>query len=182
MLSSPSGSRRIKALLFFAFLLLPVFAVPVFAHGGIIQGVPGPGQSVGGSVDTVQLLFAEPVNEAIVTIENSAGRFLGGTLNQPVSNLLELSTDGITVDDDYIVRYSVTFDDGVDFSSAYQFTYSEGSPAPLPIDPASVSRSQGINLPALLIAFGVAVVVLLLLRLALRLKKLRSAERAPLSA
>ena len=182
MLSSPSGTRRVTALLIFALLLLPLFAVPAFAHGGIVQGVPGPGQSVGGTVGKIQLLFAEPVNEAAVTIEDSTGVLLTGTLDYPVSNLLEFSTDGITVDDDYIVRYSVIFDDGVKFSSAYQFTYSENSPAPLPIDAASVSLSRALGLPQLLVGLAAAVVALLLVRLVLRLRELRSIGRAAISA
>lgn len=182
MLSSPSGTRRVTALLFFALLLLPLLAVPALAHGGIVQGVPGPGQSVGGTVENVQLLFAEPVNEAVVTVEDSNGVLLAGTLNQPVSNLLELSTGGITVEDDYIVRYSVTFDDGVEFNSAYQFTYSESSPAPLPIDPASVALSRGLSAPGLLIGLAAAIVLLLLLRLVLRLKQFRSVGSAAISA
>ena len=182
MLSSPNGTRRVTALLFFVLLLLPLFAVPAFAHGGIVQGVPGPGQSVGGVVENVQLLFAEPVDEAVVTIEDATGVVLPGTLDQPISNLLELSTDGIVLDGDYIVRYSVTFEDDVEFSSAYQFTYSKDSPAPLPIDPASVAFSSGVSVSSLLIGLAAGIVGLLLLRFMLRLNKLRSAESAtPLS-
>ena len=107
---------------------------------------------------------------------------LAGTLNQPVSNLLELSIGGITVDDDYIVRYSVTFDDGVEFNSANQFRYSESSAAPLPIDPASVALSRGLSVPGLLIGLAAAIVVLLLLRLVLRLKQFRSVGSAAISA
>ncbi len=181
MSSSAARSRRLRNVIAFALLLLPVLAVPALAHGGVVQAVPGPGQTTGGTVDTLQLLFAEPVNDAAVTFERGGEELPVGDPGQPVSNLLEVPVDPLTEEGQYIVRYAVTFDDGVDFDSGYQFTYDPDAPGPLPIVATDVALGRGPSVPGLLIGALSAVIALLAARFAFGWYRLREAGR-PLAA
>jgi hypothetical protein len=145
------------------------------AHGGLIVGVPGPGQAAGGSIDVVQLFFLEEITAAEVSVTAPDGSEIAGDLEQPTIDLLEYTIPELSTEGPYIVNYGVDFVDGTSFESAYQFTYDLSAPAVLPIEVAN--RRPGTSIGQR-IALGVlvAAIVGLVGLLGWRLRELRAAR------
>ncbi|MEM9615366.1 MAG: copper resistance protein CopC [Actinomycetota bacterium] len=128
------GRRRRRALLVAAAVLalLLVGPSPAGAHTDLLQGSPGPGQRVGGEVDVIDLVFAEPVTEAAVTITGPDGEDIGGEMTAADGLIIRFSLDEpLTEPGDYQLDYEmISFD--TDFTArGYNFTYDPSAPEPI---------------------------------------------------
>ena len=107
-------------------------AGPAGAHTDLLQGSPGPGQRVGGEVDVVDLVFAEPVTEAVVTITGPDGETVAGEMTAADGLIIRFRLDdALTEPGDYQLDYEmISFD--TDFTErGYNFTYDPTAPEPI---------------------------------------------------
>jgi hypothetical protein len=156
------------------------FGSEALAHGGLVVGVPGPGQTAGGDIDVVQLLFLEEIVDAEVALLGPDGVEILGNLEQPTIDLLEYVVPPLEVEGAYVVEYDVVFADELSLESAYQFSYEPGAPAVIPIEVENrrtgTSRSTQI---AVAVLAGSALGLLGLL--SWRLRELRAAKASSTS-
>lgn len=130
--SSPSGLRAVLVLLVAAVAQLTVGIAPAAAHTDLLQGSPGPGQRVGGEVEVVDLVFAEPVTEAVVMITGPDGEDIAGEMTAADGLIIRFSLDApLTEPGDYQLDYEmISFD--LDFTErGYNFTYDPAAPEPI---------------------------------------------------
>ena len=93
------------------------------AHTDLLQGSPGPAQRAGGTVDFVDLVFFEPVSNAVVTLEDPNGESIAGSMVQADGQIIRFAMPPLTETGRYIVRYTMDSADGDDTEAAYFFTY-----------------------------------------------------------
>ena len=115
--------RRLLASLILVLLVIGLGPAPAGAHTTLIQASPPIGQPAGGTIDFVDLAFAEPVTDATITVflddivmpgvtTVSDGQLIRFELDSP------LDTPG-----QYAVRYELTSFDGDDTDAIYFFAY-----------------------------------------------------------
>ena len=120
--------------------LASTVAAPAFAHTEVQRATPAPGAVVTSTVDSIELLFLDPVLPT-VTID------VVSVDGEPVDDLgpVEHSEDGRTATVDfapltapggYVVSYEFVAADGDAQEDAYRFTYEpsvgdEGGPGPI---------------------------------------------------
>lgn len=151
------------------------FGSQALAHGGLVVGVPGPGQTAGGDIDVVQLLFLEEIIEAEVTLLGPDGAEVLGKLEQPTIDLLEYVVPLLEAEGAYVVEYEVMFADEISLESAYRFSYESGAPAVIPIEVENrrTGTSRSTQIAVAVLAGSVLALVGLL---SWRLRELRAAK------
>lgn len=164
------------ALIVGLFLLV---AAPAGAHSSLITTSPTPGQTVGGELRSIDLVFDAGVEQVEVTFEAPDGEFLEVAIDQEADNWLQLTIDTPEIDGQYIVRFSFISEDGDPVESAYAFSYEADAPEAIPVPRSTVAevRTDGELAPFTfitgLLALGVVVLVILLF---VRLRELRLAR------
>lgn len=111
--------------------LLWFFARPAAAHTDLLQGSPGPAQQAGGEVDFIDLVFFEPVTNAVVNLEDPNGNTVEGKMTNSDGQIIRFETDPLTVTGRYIVRYAMDSADGDFTEASYFFTYHPDSTQPV---------------------------------------------------
>lgn len=105
---------------------------PAAAHTDLLQGSPGPGQRVGGEVEVIDLVFAEPVTEALVTVTGPNGEAVTGEMSAADGLIIRFDLDEpLSEPGDYQLDYEmISFD--LDFTErGYNFTYEPSAPEPI---------------------------------------------------
>lgn len=136
---------------------------PAGAHSGLLVAVPAPGDEVGGEFD-LQLYFGEPVETVVVRVldPNEVDIVVGQ--NEPVVGLIEVDVPPLTIEGVYVVTYAVSYSDGAEFDSIYQFTYEAEAEPPLSIEFDDLeSKSSLLSTIALWVLVGASTVLVLLL-------------------
>jgi methionine-rich copper-binding protein CopC len=119
-----------------------VFSEPAGAHTDLLQGSPGPGQQAGGEIDFIDLVFVEPVTDAVVTLQDPDGNLIDGETTNPDGQIIRFeSSDPIEITGRYIVRYNMTSADGDFTEAAYFFTYNPESVQPVRLGQLATSST-----------------------------------------
>lgn len=160
----PSSSRRIRPGWLLVVIVAAVVSTPAraAAHTELDVAVPGPGASVGGTVDRIELTYFGPsVSDPNVTVRGPGERTVSGEVTDVTDATVTYEMDALEEEGQYIVEWKVTAFDGVDAESAFAFTYDEDSP-PIERPPVDVSWQGWII--GLTVAFALAFGFLLLVR------------------
>ncbi|MGH1490322.1 MAG: copper resistance CopC family protein [Acidimicrobiales bacterium] len=125
--------RRLAAVVFgaLAVALTLTLSSPVGAHTDLLQGSPGPAQQAGGEVDFIDLVFFEPVSNAVVTLEDPNGAMVDGSMTNADGQIIRFENEPLTETGRYIVRYSMDSADGDFTEGSYFFTYHPDSTQPV---------------------------------------------------
>lgn len=99
-------------------------------------------QTVGGTIERLDLLFNDGVEQATMTLEGPGGIEIEGTVEQLDDNWLRYSIEPLTVEGRYVLAYDFISADTDPVSAAYAFTYEASAHEPIPI------TSSELNLPA----------------------------------
>ncbi len=118
-----------------------MLATPAGAHTDLLQGSPGPAQQAGGQVDFIDLVFFEPVTNAVVTLEDPNGDPVEGETTNADGQIIRFETEPLTVTGRYIVRYAMDSADGDFTEAAYFFTYHPDSTQPVRLGELSASST-----------------------------------------
>ena len=125
-----------------------VAAQPASAHTDLLQGSPAPGQNVGGRIDFIDLVFTEPVSEAVITVTFD-GEVLSGTMAATEGPIIRLDLDEPLSDPGrYEVRYEMISFDLDDTVETFFFTYDPAAPEPPRL--GVVVESSGTNWAAII--------------------------------
>ena len=146
-------------------LLLGLTGPPAAAHTELIQGSPGPGQQVGGTVDFVDLAFLDAVSAVTVTVTLD-GVEVPGAMTADEGRIVHFQFDApLDAAGRYELSYALTAADGDRIQSGYSFDYEPSSPAPQRIGtpPAHDQGSDTLTLAAAAVLALVAVVGAVLL-------------------
>lgn len=179
--TSPHCRRLVTAIGALALLVLVVLPTDlVGAHGELVAQSPAPGEDVG-SVAHIDLVFSTPVFDWSLDVERPDGQPLDGFAVQKADSFLSYEVAPLSLEGQYIVRYSATDTDGDLVEGAYAFSFVDGAPAPaeLPVDLAVLAPDESTPwwFYALLFA-GVVVIAVLAGLLAEKIRRLRAIERA----
>ncbi len=148
------------------------------AHTDLLQGSPGPGQQVGGTVDFVDLVFVDPVANAAVTIEGPDGQELGGTTVVTDGQIIRYEMAPLTEVGRYVTRYSMISADGDFTESGFFFVYEPSAIEPIRLGDADIPSSGWSPVAiAASVVFGLAMIGLVLVFLA-KLERDRAAAAA----
>ncbi len=171
---------RGESLLAIALAILFVLVAPAGAHSNLITTSPTPGQTVGGTLESIDLVFDAGVEDVEVTFEAPDGEFLDVGIEQPSTNWLQLVIDTPELDGQYIVRYSFISEDGDPVESAYAFSYEASAPEAVAVPRSTVSAelttNDGFNPFATITGVLALGVLVLLILLAVRLRELHQAR------
>ena len=149
------------------FFLLGVAAFtttsPAAAHSGLLVAVPAPGDEVGGEFD-LQLYFGEPVETVVVRVLDPNEVDIVVSQKEPIVGLIEVDVSPLTVEGVYVVTYAVSYSDGAEFDSIYQFTYQAEADPPLPLEFDDLEPTSSLlSTIALWVLVGTSTVLVLLL-------------------
>ncbi len=139
---SPPGPRRARV----AALAAPLVAVAVIValglmllgplagrasgHTDLLQGSPGPGQRVGGTVDFVDLVFVGPVSDVVIEVTDPDGQVVDGTMEVADGQIIHFRMDAIETTGRHVVSYEMVSEDGDLTSASYFFTYEADATQP----------------------------------------------------
>ena len=110
-------------------LLAVALAVPAAAHTTLVFASPGPGQRAAGTVDRIELGFADPVFDPVVKLFAPDGTLVEGRVEIIDDRTIAHISEGLEMVGEYVVSYKVTApddDDQPDLEGAYAFTYAAG--------------------------------------------------------
>ncbi|MFW2380666.1 MAG: copper resistance CopC family protein [Acidimicrobiales bacterium] len=147
------------------------------ADAVFIGSSPAPQAIVGGTVDTLEVVFNEIVSMARLTIEGPDGTV--EVKNQVTEGqVISVTFDELSAEGRYLVRYSVISADTDPVEGAFSFTYQMDGPAPLPVvapalDTGSVSTAPFVV--AILVGLA-GVLCVQIIRRSRRLRQLKSSE------
>lgn len=130
----------------------------VSAHSGLAAASPGPGATVGGTIDEIQLFYGDLITAIDGSVTAPDGAVLDTTfvLTSDIEATISLGSS-LDVPGEYAVRHNVISIDGDRVEAAYLFTYDPAAPAPqLVFEDDEPGRPWIIWLVA---AGGVAVIV-----------------------
>lgn len=169
-------------------LLLSWYVVPTSAgaHASLVASSPAAGQTAGGLLDHVDLVFDEGVTAAEVVVTGPAGQAVAAQLGQPAPNHLRITfEEPLKVEGNYSVAYSLLSADEDPLALVLDFRFEADADPALPVV-AQIVESGGsggrlVSLPVLagLTVLG-AVVALLAVRYVLVRRELerRSSVRS----
>lgn len=143
-----------------------VLAAPAAAHGPRALS-PAPGSEVGGPLDRIELLFAEPMSPdgmfIVVTDEGGAAvPSTGPARLDEESGLAFVEIEPITTPGAYRVDYRVVGRDGVTTPGAYLFTFNPAAPPPTSLEATAMKDPGGF--PWMALALGIGFASLLVVR------------------
>ncbi len=105
-------------------------AGPASAHTDLVQGSPGPGQRIGGTVDFVDLVFAAPVTEVELVVLRPDGTVQPGEMVVADGQIIRHQMEALPEPGRYLVEYQMISDDGDFTLGNYFFDYDEAAVAP----------------------------------------------------
>lgn len=130
------------AVLAVAAILVFLLAVrPAAAHSALVGASPAPDETVGGTIDVVELAFNESVSQATITVSFN-DQPLAGATTMANGEILRFQLDqALSVPGRYQISYEmISFD--TDFTtSAYFFTFDPAAPQP---DRIGVGETTGV--------------------------------------
>lgn len=141
----PAGAtvaRIATALLAVAALAL-LTARPASGHSALVGASPAPDETVGGTIDVVELAFNESVSQATITVSFNDQPLAGATT---VANgeILRFQLDqALSMPGRYQISYEMISFDADFTTSAYFFTFDPAAPQP---DRISVGEPTGVAL------------------------------------
>ncbi len=142
----------------------------VFAHSGLAAASPGPGSTVGGRIDEIQLYYGDFIAAIDGSVTAPDGTVLDTTfaMTSDIAATINLGSR-LDTPGEYAVRHNVTSIDGDRVEAAYLFTYDPTAPAPqLVFNDDDRSRPLALWLVA---GTGGAVIAVLATRLAISLRR-----------
>jgi len=146
-------------LITFTFGALTLSAPPVAAHTERLQSSPGPAQQVGGVVDFVDFIFAGPITDMRVTLEDPNGDLVDGEMIVPDGQLTRYEMPALAVKGRYLLRYDLISEDGDETFSQFWFNYHPDAIQPLRLgDPQIPSSSRSIVTIVASIVLGVCLI------------------------
>lgn len=156
-------------------------APTAWAHSGLAAASPGPGETVGGDVDLVQLFYGDLIVEFDATITRQAdGAVLDAeaVMTSEITGELRLAAP-LTEPGEYAVRHTVlSIDDDV-VEAAYLFSYEPSAPSPilvfLPDEEGAHDDGGWAWWVWALLGVGLVVIVVLAVRLVLSVRRARDA-------
>lgn len=162
-------------------LLLGWFVVPtsVGAHASLVASSPAAGQTAGGLLDHVDLVFDEGVTAAQVVVTGPTGHAVAAQLGQPALNHLRITfEEPLKVEGAYSVAYSLLSADEDPLALVLDFRFEADAGPALPVVARVVSSGgSGGSLASLPVVAGLtvlgAVVALLGARYVLARRKLK---------
>lgn len=139
-------TARFVASVMLGLLVLGLWVAPTSAHTSLLQTSPTIGQAAGGTIDFVDLAFAEPVSEAVVTVTFD-GQVVPGTTTVAEGQIIRFEFDGpIETPGQYTVQYSLISFDLDETESIFFFVYDPDAAQPPRLGLASAdSDSSGPN-------------------------------------
>ena len=144
----------------------------VDAHANLLASSPAAGQSVGGTVDRLQLVFDEPISELVVRVDAPEGVSVEPTIGEITEQQYDLTFEPLTVEGTYVVRYEFLSLDTDRVELALQFDFDRSAPEALPLSGPILIPRDSSNWWQWTLVGGLAVVVL---ALADRLRRRRRA-------
>ncbi len=131
----------------FAVLLLAVFTpLPVGAHAEVLGSSPGSGETVGGDISRIDIVFAEVITEASFEVTGPDGA-LAGEMVQTEGVVVAFGLDEqLSLEGDYRVVFEFDSIDDDFVELEFRFTYQQGAPEPLPVVAGARSKdSSGLS-------------------------------------
>ena len=155
------GGRRVLGLVGLAILVAMLVAsgpARVGAHTELLQGSPGPGQRVGGTVDFIDLVFLAPVTDVELTLRGPGGEVKGGEMVVADGQIIRYRMDdALTTPGRYVVEYQMVSDDGDLTEAGYFFLYDEDAFEPARLGAGDVPDPPLVTLPRALAAAAVVI-------------------------
>ena len=136
-----------------AALTAVLIATPAAAHSSLGEASPGPGDLVGGTLDSLELVFLDGVSEPAVTLRAPDGTDIDTTVSQPSGLEVRAEFDALQEPGQYIVDWSLVSADGDDTSAAYSFSFDPNAPPRDELSPSTSSPAVPIALAVLLAIF-----------------------------
>ncbi len=169
-------SRSIRSLFAILGALILVIAPGAIAsaHSSVVASSPGSLETVGGEVVRVDLIFNDGVEQAEMELEAPDGSIIPGTVEQRANNWLRYGFEPLSIEGQYVLRYSFISEDTDPVSDARAFRYSASAPEPFEITSSQLQPSEGPSIVFWIVSFvGLAVLAILAGLLAERTRKLR---------
>ncbi|MCP3992582.1 MAG: hypothetical protein GY724_26155 [Actinomycetia bacterium] len=134
-----TGRRRVRWSYVTLFAVIVSAAIvglpmaPVGAHSAMIDASPAPDETVGGTIDIVELAFNEPVSEAVITVSYNEEPLAGVTTMTEGEIIRFELDDALEVPGRYEVSFEMISSDTDYTTSAFFFTYEADAPQPAQI-------------------------------------------------
>jgi methionine-rich copper-binding protein CopC len=114
------------------------------AHASLVASSPADGQTVGGLMEQIDLVFNEAVNAPRVTVSGPDGANVDAVVTQPSPNHLRISlVSPLEVEGNYRVDYELISADEDPLSLALDFSYENAADPALPVVASVVVEAQG---------------------------------------
>lgn len=153
------------------------------AHTDLLQGSPGPGQTVGGRVDFVDLVFMAPVSDAQIEVTGPDGGVVPGQMETTAGQIIRFRMVALSAEGSYAVAYRMVSDDGDDTRASYSFTFRADGLQPIRFGRADVPEpGPGEAIRWALTTVAVVALVALCIVLVLRLRRRRARLEAVLGS
>lgn len=154
----------------------PWAASTVFAHSGLVAASPGPGETVGGDVSTIQLFYGDIIVTFDATITRQAdGEVLDADaeMTSEITGELRLA-EPLSEPGEYAVRHSVlSIDDDV-VEAAYLFSYEPEAPEPILVFLPEEDEGGLAWWAWTIIGVGAVVIIVLAVRLIVSIRRART--------
>lgn len=125
-------------------LLVGPLVAAAGAHASLVASSPADGQSVGGSMEQIDLVFNEAVNAPRVTVSGPDGAEVAAVVTQPSPNHLRITlASPLEIEGDYRVDYQLISADEDPLSLTLDFAYEKGADPALPVVASVVAEAQG---------------------------------------
>ena len=150
-----------------------------YAHSGLAAASPGPGATVGGSVDRIQIFYGDIITSFDGTVTQQATGDQLAASSEMLSEIEAVITldEPLADDGEYAVRHTITSFDGDVVEAAYLFSYDVDA-APPSIVFVDEEEDDGGTTWLVWAAFGVGllVIVVLAVRLVFAMRRRRAAS------
>ena len=153
--------RRIPVAALIAMVALCwLLVVPASAHTALLEASPAPDQTVGGTIDFVDLAFLEPVSDAVVVLSFN-GEPVAGQTTVPEGMIIRFELDEpLSTPGRYQISYELTSYDSDYTTNGFFFTYATGGPQPARIN--TVEEQSGGGTSQVIIGATVALLTVLI--------------------
>ena len=141
-----SQLRLVLGALFVALVLCLGVPTPVGADAEVLGSSPGMGETVGGDITRIDIVFAEAVTEATVVVTGPDG-VLAGEMVQADGLVAAFALDEkLASEGDYRVVFEFGSIDEDFVELEFSFTYEQGAPEPLPVVAGGTAKgSTGLS-------------------------------------
>ncbi len=113
------------------------------AHAGLVASSPADGQSVGGLMEQIDLVFNEAVNAPGVIVTGPAGLLVDAVVDQPSPNHLRITLAApLEIEGSYRVDYQLVSVDEDPLSLRLDFAYENGADPASPVVASVVSEAK----------------------------------------